>query len=206
MEANIIVTDQVLLNAHNSAFSYLEFYNLTAAMVADNNTTGPVKNEARIQATKLNLQRLNRLNKTIQLLPQWDDLPLSQTSNLAWLVITETWCGDGAQIVPVINKIAEKLHIKLSIVMRDEHLELIDRYLYKATRSIPILVCFNKATNQELGNWGPRPAEAIKLVDEAKLNGIPHDDFVTDLQLWYNLNKTVSLQNELFLFVNDCLK
>ncbi len=206
MEANILVSDPVLRNALKTSMSYLEFYNLTAAMVADNNTTGPVKSESRIQATKLNLQRLNRLNKTTQLLPEWEQLTLNQTVHLEWMVITETWCGDGAQIVPVINKIAEKLAIKLRIVLRDEHLELIDRYLFKETRSVPRLICFNKENGEELGNWGPRPAEAIRLVDDAKIKGIPHDDFVADLQVWYNQNKTVSLQNELFLFVNDCLR
>lgn len=206
MENNVLIADVVLQSALKGSISYLEFYNLTAAMVSDSNTTGPVKSETRIQATKLNLQRLNRLNKTTTLAPYWDSLSKDKTSFLEWVVITETWCGDGAQILPVVNKIAEKLDIKLRIVLRDEHLDLIDRYLFRNSRSIPIIVCYNIATGAELETWGPRPAEATQLVDNAKLKGIPHDDYVTDLQYWYNQDKTVSLQNELFSFVNDCLR
>lgn len=197
--------DNVLLKAKSEALSYTEFYNLIGELVADNNTTGPVKSAERIEATKLNLQRLNRLNKTTQLLPEWSTLTPGSTANLEWVVITETWCGDGAQIVPVMHKIAMHLGISFKIILRDAHPELIDRYLFRGTRSIPRLICFNKETGEELGNWGPRPLEAQQLVDTAIKNGILHDDWVKSLQTWYNQNKTVSLQNELFLFVNDCL-
>lgn len=205
MTINHLLTDAVLQHAEEHALSFTAFYNLTAEMVADNNTTGPVKSEERIQATKLNLQRLNRLNKTVQLLPIWNDVDTSLIANFEWMLITETWCGDGAQIAPVIHKIAEKLQIPLKLVLRDENIELMDRYLFRGTRSIPKLICLDANTGEELGNWGPRPAEAQKIVDDAKLNNIPHDDYVLALQNWYNQNKTVSLQNELFSFVNDCL-
>ena len=71
MTINHLLTDAVLQHAEEHAMSFTAFYNLTAEMVADNNTTGPVKSEERIQATKLNLQRLNRLNKTVQLQQVW---------------------------------------------------------------------------------------------------------------------------------------
>ncbi|MBL0282329.1 MAG: thioredoxin family protein [Chitinophagaceae bacterium] len=205
MTPHPILIDNILHNAIDTAMSYTAFYNMTSALVADNNTSGPVKSEERIQATKLNLQRLTRLNKTTQLLPEWSNLDITKTSNLQWVVITEAWCGDGSQLVPVMNKVAEKLEISFKVVLRDSHPDLIDRYLFRGTRSIPRLICFNAETGEELGNWGPRPAEAQQLVDDSIAKGIPHDDWVINLQNWYNQNKTVSLQNELFSFVNDCL-
>jgi hypothetical protein len=206
MTTQNFISDPTLIRALSHAISYTEFYNLTAALVADKNTTGPVKNETRIQATQLNLQRLNRLNKTTQLLPVWETLDTESLQHIEWLLITEAWCGDGAQIAPVINKVAEKLHIPLKIVLRDEHVELIDNYLFRGTRSIPVLLCYHKETGEVIGHWGSRPAEAQQLVDDAKANNIPHDDYVVSLQNWYNQNKTVSLQNELFSFVNDCVR
>lgn len=205
METITPTYDPMLSNVFLQALSYPEFFNLTAKMASESNTTGPVKSETRIHATQLNLQRLKRLNKTTSLLPIWDNLSVKETTKLHWLVIAETWCGDAAQILPVIYKIAEKLNIQLSIVLRDEHLELADRFLFRGTRSIPMLICFDEEKQTKKGVWGPRPAAATDLVDKAKVAGIAHDDYVISLQNWYNQDKTVSLQNELFSFVNDCL-
>lgn len=180
-----------------NGYSYTEFVALTADMVANNTTTGPVKSESRISATKLNLQRLNRISKTTQLLPEWSAFNTAQTSGWQFLVISETWCGDGAQIVPVFAKIADALHIPMQIILRDEYPDIIDNYLFRGTRSIPKVVIFDRTTGKELAQWGPRPAEAQLIVDEAKANNIPHDDYVITLQNWYNQNKTVSLQKEL---------
>ena len=89
MTPHPILIDTILHSAIDTAMSYTAFYNMTSALVADNNTSGPVKSEERIQATKLNLQRLTRLNKTTQLLPEWSNLDVAKTSNLQWVVITE---------------------------------------------------------------------------------------------------------------------
>ena len=186
-------------------FSFEQFYALTELCVKTGSTTGNEPTKNRIEATKLNLQRMNRLIKTTQLLPFWNSLDTQATENLRWIIMTEAWCGDAAQIVPVLHKIADKLHIKMELILRDEHLEIADKYQFNNTRSIPRLICFDNKTGEELGVWGPRPAEAQKIVEEAKSKGIPHDEWVIYVQNWYNQNKTVSLQNELFSFVSNCL-
>lgn len=187
------------------AYDYEAFVQLTARMVQENTTTGPVKSESRISATKLNLQRLNRITKTMHLLPEWDTIDTSKTSRLSFFVISETWCGDGAQIVPALHKIAQKLGIDMRIILRDEYPDIADQYLFRGTRSIPILVVFDQVTGKQLGVWGPKPKEAQQIVDDAKRDGIPHDDYVITLQNWYNHNKTISLQHELFAFLRDLL-
>lgn len=189
----------------SNAYSFSEFVALTADMVAQNTTTGPVKSESRINATKLNLQRLNRVAKTMQLIPGWNAMPTVQTDRFVFLVITETWCGDGAQILPVIYRIAAHFNIPLQIILRDAYPDIADNYLFRGTRSIPKLIVFDKVTGKELGHWGPRPAEAQQIVDDARKQGIAHDDYVTTLQYWYNQNKTVSLQRELLTFMQDLL-
>lgn len=184
-------------------FDFPAFTALTAELAANATTTGPVKSESRIEATKLNIQRLNRITKTTKLLPEWDTI--HGTERLEFLVITETWCGDGAQILPVIARISDHLNVPLRIILRDEYPDIIDRYQFRNTRSIPILVAFDKETGDELGWWGPRPAEAQQIVDHAKANNIPHDDYVISLQNWYNQTKTIPLQQELLAFVLRCL-
>ena len=178
---------------------------LTADQVAAKTTTGPVKSESRIEATKLNLQRLNRIVKTMQLLPEWEEFDRIAAKRLEFLVITETWCGDGAQIVPVFHRIADYFGIPMRIILRDEYPDIMDNYLFRGTRSIPILVVFEAQTGKELGHWGPKPETAQRLLDEAKQNGVPHDDYVITLQNWYNQNKTVSVQKELRAFLQECL-
>ncbi len=186
--------------------SFDQFYALTELCVTTGTTTGNDPTTSRIDATKLNLQRMNRLIKTTQLLTLWDALDLKMTENLRWVILTEAWCGDAAQIVPVMHKIADKLHIRLDLILRDEHPEIADKYLYKGTNSIPRLICFDTETGNEQGVWGPRPKEAQEIAEKAKSTGIPHDEWVISVQNWYNQNKTVSLQNELFSFVSNCLQ
>jgi hypothetical protein len=184
-------------------FDFPAFTALTAEMAANGTTTGPVKSESRIDATKLNIQRLNRITKTTKLLPEWD--MITGADRLELLVITETWCGDGAQILPVIARIADHIKVPLRIILRDEYPDIIDKYQFRGTRSIPVLVAFDHETGEELGWWGPRPTEAQQIVDDAKANNIPHDDYVISLQNWYNLTKTIPLQQELLAFVQRCL-
>ncbi|HNA57488.1 MAG TPA: thioredoxin family protein [Chitinophagales bacterium] len=189
--------------ALTNVYDFAGFTTLTAQMVAEGTTTGPVKSESRIDATKLNIQRINRLIKTTKLLPEWDTL--FGIENLEFLAITETWCGDGAQILPVVSRIADHIGVPLRIILRDEYPDIIDRYQFRNTRSIPVLIAFNRLTGEELGWWGPKPADAQKIVDDAKINNIPHDDYVISLQNWYNQTKTIPLQQELLSFVQRCL-
>lgn len=189
----------------NTALSFEQYFDLTESCVNTESTTGNEITPARVHATKLNLQRMNRLIKTTKLLPEWDVIDTKKSSEMHWIVLAEAWCGDGAQIIPVMHLIAEKLHIKMDILLRDENPDIADKYKFRESRSIPRLICFDTHTGEELGIWGPRPAGAQEIVDNAIRDGIAHDDWVLLVQNWYNQNKTVSLQNELFLFVNNCL-
>ena len=114
-----------------------------------------------------------------------------------WLVITEGWCGDAAQNLPVINKLAEiNTNIKLKLVLRDENLELMDLFLTNGGRSIPKLIALNKQ-NEVLFTWGPRPKVATKMVaDYKEKHGSLDPQFKQDLQVWYNKDKGKSVQSD----------
>ena len=87
-------------------------------------------------------------------------------------MITESWCGDSAQNLPVIAKLAQlNSNIDFKIVLRDSNLEFMDLHLTNTSRAIPKLVVFDE-NNNELFQWGPRPVEAQNLFSRLKNDGI----------------------------------
>ncbi len=183
----------------HSYYSYQEFMQLMEQLTAAGKTTGPVQSESLIYFTGLNLQRSQRWNKTFAV-PANVAVEVSEAHPQIWWVITEAWCGDSAQNLPVINKIAEASGgvIELRIVLRDEHTEIIDKYLTNGGRSIPKLVSETTDGN-ELFTWGPRPVEAQQIMTEWKANQAArsHDEVEKDLHLWYAKDKGKSVLNEL---------
>jgi hypothetical protein len=81
------------------------------------------------------------------------------------LVITEPWCGDSLANLPVIVELCRRAGIELRVVRRDEHLDLIDRYLTNGGRGIPIAVVLDESF-EEVFHWGPRPGPAQAIFDE----------------------------------------
>lgn len=74
------------------------------------------------------------------------------------LIITESWCGDAAQNVPVLEKIAaESDMIETRYILRDENLDLMDPFLENGSRSIPKLFALDRTNLKVLGAWGSRP-------------------------------------------------
>lgn len=179
--------------------TYITYRNLIDNLILQNKTTGNDQSEEMINYAKLNIQRMNRLDKTTILNDNWKPFFENLSSNLKWVVITEGWCGDAAQILPVLNKIAEASNgkIELELLIRDENLELMDQYLTNGGRAIPKLICYNE-NNKELWNWGPRPKEAQKLINQLKDNKVDLNELKTELHLWYTQNKTFNIQSEIF--------
>lgn len=182
-----------------SAISYSSYRELVADHVQKGTTTGQVQNEELSHFTLLNDSRMRRLDKTIKLpaevLTKIEDF----NGNYIWLVLSEGWCGDAAQALPVINKIAEaSLGIDLKIVLRDENQELMNAFLTNGSMSIPKLIAINTDTNEITGTWGPRPSKAKKIVAEFKAeHGKLTPEFKQDLQVWYNKDKGQNIAEDL---------
>ena len=155
-------------------------------LVQQGKTTGPEQTESRIQFTKLNDKRMDRLDKTFRLTEE--DLAILKTIKKVqhWIVISEMWCGDAAIALPIINKIAEaNSKIKLSILLRDENLEIMDLYLTSETRSIPKIIMLDQELHP-IGIWGPRPAEAQQLMNNWKANPEgSKSEVLEQIQRWY---------------------
>jgi hypothetical protein len=175
---------------------YVRYMQWMQELAHNKQTSGTTATESNIHFTHLNERRMLRLNKTIEVLPSLfnnhEGLPL-----MDWMVITESWCGDAAQNLPAISKVADFLNIPLAIVLRDDNPEIMDAFLTNGSRAIPKLIMFDRITGNVLAEWGPRPAPAQQLVLDAKANQIPSETYNIDLQQWYNSDKSLTLQKEL---------
>lgn len=142
---------------------------------------------------------MNRLEKTIKITTEYIQELKQLQGDYIWLVISEGWCGDAAQILPVLHKMAELSEkTDLKIVFRDENEELMKHFLTNGTQSIPKLIIIDKNTLNVLGDYGPRPQGAKQLILDYKAkHGIVDETAKTNLQLWYLHDKGLSVQKEL---------
>ena len=181
------------------AISYEAYVKLMDDLLAEGKTTGPNQSEAFIHYTQLNQQRMHRLEKTTGVLPTARESILSVTHPQTWLVLTEAWCGDAAQSLPVMQALALlNPLISLRLLLRDDNIGLMDQYLTNGvSRSIPKLIALDPVTGSTLFTWGPRPAALQELFLQMKTEGIGFDIIKEELQRWYNKDKTASIQAEL---------
>ena len=188
----------------DKSYSYKEYRNLIDQLLSEGKTTGANQTEKNIAYSKLNVQRMNRLDKTVSVIPELTSLIESFNRKCIWLMIAEAWCGDCAQVIPVLSKIAEASdHIELKIVLRDENPELMNRYLTNGGRAIPKLVCIDSDTMHEICTWGPRPKPAQEMILEHKANPVKeYSEVQKEIQLWYANDKGVTLQTEIMELIN----
>lgn len=181
------------------AMSYRAFRELTDDMAAQGKTTGHQQTESLIRYTLLNSRRMKRWDKTFYLPKRAIDRIKSVDRKIYWLVLTESWCGDAAPTMPVMNTIAElNPNIQLGVLLRDEHLDLMERFRTDGALSIPKLISVDQKTGDILGEWGPRPAQAAEMVREYKEKyGALTPEFREELQRWYNTDKGKSTLQEL---------
>ncbi|HLU85861.1 MAG TPA: thioredoxin family protein [Vicingaceae bacterium] len=182
----------------DKGISFEAYHQLYQEQVANGQTSGLDQSEGLIAYTKLNFSRLKRSYKTTEIANETKAMLEKISTPLTWLVLTETWCGDAAQNIPVLAKMAElNPAISLKLIFRDENPEVMDNFLTNGSKSIPKLICVNENL-EVLGTWGPRPA-AIQswFVEEKNKPTTDMDQLKIDLQQKYNADKGLSLQSEL---------
>ena len=166
-----VITPEVI----DDAFTYRQYRELINKLLERDRTTGDNHSEEIIDYTRMNVQRMNRLDKQVTLKDSLEEKLESLDEEWIWLVLTEGWCGDAAQNIPGINKMAETTsNVELKLILRDENPEIMDEYLTDGSRSIPKLVCLDAETLEEIGTWGPRPAsiqkKAMQWKDDPELS------------------------------------
>ena len=196
----------IVAKALFNSYSYSEYRKLVTDLLFEGKSTGNEQSESLTNYSKLNEARMNRLEKTIKI----SEEAISKLQNLdnhyIWLVISEGWCGDAAQILPILNKMASASDKKvdLRIVLRDENEEFMDQYLTNGGRAIPKVIVICKEAGIVRTDWGPRPKGAAELMANHKKEfGVIDEKIKTDLQLWYLADKGISVQQELVQIMDD---
>ena len=182
---------ELVKHALVKAMTYSEYRSLVLKLAQKGLSTGPVQTEALSNYTVLNDRRMNRWDKTFKIDEELSKKLSDIKTQISFLVLTESWCGDAAPSLPVMNKIAEASpKIDLKIILRDENLDLMNLFLTNGAMSIPKLLILNATSKTIIEEWGPRPSIATKMaLDYKAANGVLSHEFKEDLQVWYNMDK-----------------
>ena len=172
------------------------------SLLAEGKVTGKEQSQALVEYTTLNMHRMYRWEKTFTPEQTIVDEIMAISSPQTWVIITEGWCGDAAQQIPVFEHLASlNALIKTYYVLRDESPVFMDNFLTNGARSIPVVACLSN--EQELfWKWGPRPGEAAQLLSELKAQGMGEQERKKELHSWYARNKQRSLQAELMVLIS----
>jgi hypothetical protein len=185
---------KALFNSH----TYLEYRKIVSDLLLEGKSTGNEQSDELLQYSTLNETRLKRLDKTIAVPEEVSFKLKAIEKEYIWLVIAEGWCGDAAQILPILNKMAlESNKIDLKIVFRDLNDDLMSHFLTNGARAIPKLLVIDKALGKVCEHWGPRPKGASDLIKNYKEQfGVVDTEAKAQLQLWYLHDKGLSVQKE----------
>ena len=192
------------------SISYQEYRTLVTDLLAKGESTGKNQSEDLLNYSKLNNSRMKRLDKTFMISEKTEENIRNFSKSQIWIVLTESWCGDAAHALPVINKITEgSKNISLRILLRDENEALMNKFLTNGNKSIPKLIIVDADTKELVDTWGPRPSEATKIVQERiEKYGFLDDEFKKELQVWYNANKGINIEEDildLLCVTADCV-
>jgi len=201
----ILTMKDIIKESLERSFSYSAYRNTVSQLLQEGKSSGDVQSDDLLHYSLLNETRMNRLEKTIAVSEENKQKLKDLDQEYIWLVISEGWCGDAAQLLPIFNKMAilsDKIDLK--IVFRDENVALMNLFLTNGGRSIPKLIVLEKETLKVIADWGPRPAAAIRLVKDYKEKfGIIDETIKTELQLWYLHDKGISTQDEILDLIGN---
>ncbi|MEW7289867.1 thioredoxin family protein [Aquimarina sp. 2304DJ70-9] len=199
MESTTITVTELIEQGISDAYTYQEYKGLVSSLLTENKSTGHEQSEALTNYSMLNDRRMKRLDKTLKINESVKEAFANASTKVTWLVLTEGWCGDAAQSLPMINKLAElNQGIDLKIISRDDHDELMNNFLTNGGKAIPKLLVYDTQNKKVVNSWGPRPSVATQMVAEYKeQHGGLDAQFKEDLQLWYNKDKGVNIAEDL---------
>ena len=190
----------------NKSMSFEEYYQLNEELAKNGDTTGDNKTESLINYTKLNFSRMKRILKTTAIADEVLKSVDCLNEKLTWVILSESWCGDAAQNIPILAKIAEaNSNITIKILLRGENEEIMNQYLTNGSKSIPKLICLDKDYN-ELGTWGPRPKYLQDWLYKEKANPtMEMSELKKKFQIWYTKDKGQTLQQEMVFLMQKWL-
>ncbi len=207
--AHDILTETFL---EKEAISFEEFKRRTSELLEQGKATSGDAEEMPelLEFTKLNLKRMERIPKQVELDHTLLEKLLILPEKIYWVVLVEGWCGDVAQNLPILSQLAEASEkVELKLLWRDEHLDVMDRYLTNGGRSIPKLIALRASDLEELGTWGPRPEPVQEEIQRIKKEYAdrPKKEMVEALHKrmhkWYTEDKGQTLQKEFVTLLEE---
>jgi len=190
----MIITTELI----NKALDYQSYKDLIERLLKEGRSTGPNQSQELLQYSELNVHRMNRVEKTTVLIEDLSaKIDLIEQPQI-WLILAEGWCGDAAQTIPIFHLIEKQFpKIKIKLLLRDENVELMDHFLTDGSRSIPKVLMLDASSLNLLAQWGPRPSEAIALINNLKAAKVDMMEIKEKLHAWYAKNKGVAVQSEI---------
>lgn len=195
----------IILNALEKSHTYLSYRTLISKLLEEGKSTGNTQTDDLLHYSQLNETRMNRLEKTIEITDEVVQKLQNLDKKYLWLVLAEGWCGDAAQLVPIMHKMAESTDkINFKIALRDENETLMNEFLTNNSKSIPKLIIVDEESLEVLASWGPRPEPARKLIaDYKEKNGVVDETVKIELQKWYLHDKGITTQNEIMELMRE---
>lgn len=188
------------------AMSWTDFLAATDQWVEEGSHSGPEPSEALAQYTRLNRARMRRVAKTLSL-PEGlsTRLKAMHAGGHHWVLITESWCGDGAYAGVWVAAMARLAGVPLDVVLRDGSNGLISDFMTNAGKSVPIWVLAD-GNGDVKGFWGPRPQPLSALVADFRRAEAPRlskAEIAQEVQRWYILDKGVTFFEEAAELLKD---
>jgi len=197
--------NNIIKDSLAKSISYTEYTTLVNNLVENKDTTGTDKSENLVEYTMLNAKRMKRWDKTLKVNASVKERIEKIDKKITWLVLTESWCGDAAHVVPVMQKVAElNPNINVKVVLRDENEALMNNFLTNGGKSIPKLIMVDETSGEVINTFGPRPSGATQLVNDYKeKHGMLTPEFKEDLQRWYNKDKGQNAVDDLVSLLGE---
>ncbi len=112
------------------------------------------------------------------------------------VALSEDWCGDAVNTLPVIARLADEAGWDLRVLGRDDNPDLMDAHLTNGrSRSIPIVIVYDEGFD-EIGWWGPRPSEIQAWVLGEGL-ALPSPERYKVIRRWYAKDRGATMLREL---------
>lgn len=189
-------TEELIKNA----YSYKEYRQIADNLLLENKTTGFEQSEELTEYTRLNIQRMNRWDKTAIINEDVKEQFKNYQKKEFWIVLTESWCGDAAQNIPFLVKIADLTDkITIKFLLRDENPTIMNGFLTNGGKSIPKVIRLDENL-EVISHWGPRPKVLQELFNELKKQGMQKNEIIEAVHKWYFENKGQALQDEFLAF------
>ncbi|MBS7334075.1 MAG: thioredoxin family protein [Weeksellaceae bacterium] len=152
----------------------------------------------------INLKQSREIRKNFRYNPGMEKKAKSYNADIKFLIISEGWCEDASQIVPVVDRLAETIGVECKFVFRDENIELMEEYNTNGSHSIPIIIGVTP-DGDEAFRFGPRPAKAMNFTERFKRDPDKYSraDFEEDLDRYYLENHGQDIITEILELIEE---